>query len=45
MLPAHADILLGTTPLFHGVHDNANSVVDKGSLTLAESALSPPGSV
>jgi len=35
-LPAHANILLGTTPLYHGVHDNANFVVADGFLTLAE---------
>ncbi len=35
-LPAHTDIFLGATPLGHGVHDNANFVVDAGSLTLAE---------
>ena len=35
-LPAHANILLGTTPLAHGVHDNANFVVGDEFLTLAE---------
>jgi arylsulfatase A-like enzyme/Tfp pilus assembly protein PilF len=35
-LPAHADILLGATPLYHGVHDNANFVVGEEFLTLAE---------
>ncbi|HUU38190.1 MAG TPA: sulfatase-like hydrolase/transferase [Candidatus Desulfaltia sp.] len=35
-LPAHANILLGTTPLHHGVHDNANFVVGNEFLTLAE---------
>jgi len=35
-LPAHADIFLGTTPLYHGVHDNANFVVGDEFLTLAE---------
>ena len=34
-LPSHANILLGTTPLSHGVHDNANFVVDAKLLTLA----------
>jgi tetratricopeptide (TPR) repeat protein len=35
-LAAHADILLGGTPLYHGVHDNANFVVGEEFLTLAE---------
>ena len=35
-LTSHASILLGTTPLRHGVHDNANFVVKKDFLTLAE---------
>jgi len=35
-LPSHASILLGTTPLSHGVHDNANFVVPPECLTLAE---------
>jgi arylsulfatase A-like enzyme/Tfp pilus assembly protein PilF len=35
-LPSHTDILLGTTPLTHGVHDNQHFVVDEGFLTLAE---------
>jgi len=35
-LPAHTDILLGSTPLYHGVHDNANFVVGDELLTLAE---------
>jgi arylsulfatase A-like enzyme len=35
-LPAHTDIFLGTTPLYHGVHDNANFVVGQEFLTLAE---------
>ena len=26
-LPSHANILLGTTPLYHGIHDNTNFVV------------------
>lgn len=34
-LPSHTNILLGTTPLAHGVHDNANFVVDKKFPTLA----------
>ncbi|MBC8359459.1 MAG: sulfatase-like hydrolase/transferase [Candidatus Aminicenantes bacterium] len=28
-LPSHANILLGTTPLYHGVHDNSNFIVMK----------------
>lgn len=35
-LTSHACILLGTTPLRHGVHDNANFIVKKDFLTLAE---------
>jgi len=35
-LPSHVNILLGTTPLSHGVHDNFNFVVPDGSLTLAK---------
>jgi arylsulfatase A-like enzyme/Tfp pilus assembly protein PilF len=35
-LPAHTNILLGTTPPYHGVHDNANFVVADDFLTLAE---------
>jgi len=35
-LPSHANILLGTTPLYHGVHDNENFVVREEWLTLAE---------
>lgn len=35
-LPSHANILLGVTPLYHGVHDNANFVVREEFLTLAE---------
>ncbi len=34
-LASHTNILLGTTPLYHGVRANANFVVPKGSLTLA----------
>lgn len=34
-LPSHANILLGTVPLYHGVHDNSNFVVQKDFLTLA----------
>ncbi len=35
-LPSHANILLGTTPLYHGVHDNSHFIVRKEFLTLAE---------
>lgn len=35
-LPSHANILLGTTPLYHGVHDNSNFKVRDEFLTLAE---------
>lgn len=35
-LPSHANILLGVTPLFHGVHDNSNFVARKDFITLAE---------
>ena len=35
-LPSHANILLGTTPLYHGVQDNFNFVVKDNFLTLAE---------
>jgi len=35
-LPSHTNILLGTTPLQHGVHDNANFTIRPDSLTLAE---------
>jgi len=35
-LSSHANILLGTTPNYHGVHDNQNFVVREEFLTLAE---------
>ena len=35
-LPSHTNILLGTTPLYHGVHDNLNFKVRDEFLTLAE---------
>lgn len=35
-LPSHANILLGTTPLGHGVHDNSGFVVRPELETLAE---------
>lgn len=35
-LPSHTNILLGTTPLYHGVHDNSWFRVSEDFLTLAE---------
>jgi arylsulfatase A-like enzyme/Flp pilus assembly protein TadD len=35
-LPSHVNILLGTTPFYHGVHQNSNSIVAEDFLTLAE---------
>ncbi len=35
-LPSHANILLGLTPLSHGVHDNSHFKVDEEFLTLSE---------
>jgi len=35
-LPSHANILLGTTPLDHGVHDNAKFRIHEDFLTMAE---------
>lgn len=35
-LPSHANILLGVTPIYHGVHENLNFVVKEELLTLAE---------
>ncbi len=35
-LPSHTNILLGTTPLYHGIHDNQNFIVRDEFLTLAE---------
>jgi len=35
-LPSHANILLGTTPLFHGVHDNFNFIIREEMVTMAE---------
>jgi arylsulfatase A-like enzyme/Flp pilus assembly protein TadD len=35
-LPSHANILLGTTPNYHGVHENLNFIVSKELLTLSE---------
>jgi len=35
-LPSHANILLGVTPNYHGVHENLNFIVREELLTLAE---------
>ena len=35
-LPSHTNILLGASPPFHGVHDNANFLVRAEFITLAE---------
>ncbi len=35
-LPSHANILLGTTPLSHGVHDNSNFIVRQEFTSIAE---------
>ena len=35
-LPSHTNILLGVSPLVHGVHENQNFVVHESFLTLAE---------
>jgi len=35
-LPSHTNILLGSTPLYHGVHANTNFIVRDEFLTLAE---------
>ncbi|MBN2206849.1 MAG: sulfatase, partial [Candidatus Aminicenantes bacterium] len=35
-LPSHANIMVGATPLTHGVHDNSGFVVRPEMLTLAE---------
>lgn len=35
-LPSHANILLGTTPAYHGVQDNAHFIVRPEFLSLAE---------
>jgi len=35
-LPSHTNILLGTLPVYHGVHDNSNFIVEDEFLTLAE---------
>lgn len=35
-LPSHVNILFGTTPLHHGVHDNSNFIIREKFLSLAE---------
>ena len=35
-LPSHANIFLGTTPPFHGVHENSKAIVTEDLLTMAE---------
>lgn len=35
-LPSHANILLGRTPNYHGVHENLNFIVSQELLTLTE---------
>ena len=35
-LPSHTNILLGTVPLYHGVHDNSIFIVKEKFLTIAE---------
>lgn len=35
-LPSHANILVGATPLYHGIHENANYSLSGEFLTLAE---------
>ena len=35
-LPSHTNMLLGLTPLYHGVHENTNFIVREKFLTLAE---------
>ncbi|MGD2295167.1 MAG: sulfatase-like hydrolase/transferase [Candidatus Aminicenantes bacterium] len=35
-LPSHVNILLGKTPLYHGVHENSHAVVLDQFLTMAE---------
>lgn len=35
-LPSHANIITGTTPLYHGISDNSGFVLEKRFLTLAE---------
>ena len=35
-LPSHTNILCGTTPLYHGIHDNYDFILSREFLTLAE---------
>jgi len=35
-LPSHSTMLTGTTPLYHGIHDNILYQLDKSHVTLAE---------
>jgi arylsulfatase A-like enzyme/Flp pilus assembly protein TadD len=35
-LPSHVNILFGTTPLHHGVHDNSNFIIREKFLSVAE---------
>lgn len=35
-LPSHTNILCGTTPLYHGIHDNYDFILPEEFLTLAE---------
>ncbi|MCJ7680502.1 MAG: sulfatase-like hydrolase/transferase [Candidatus Aminicenantes bacterium] len=35
-LPSHTNILTGTTPLYHGVHDNGIFTLDESFITIAE---------
>jgi arylsulfatase A-like enzyme len=35
-LPSHSTMLTGTTPLYHGIHDNIYYQLDKSHVTLAE---------
>ena len=35
-LPAHSSMLTGTTPLYHGVHDNLEQKLDESHITIAE---------
>jgi arylsulfatase A-like enzyme/tetratricopeptide (TPR) repeat protein len=35
-LPSHVNMMMGTTPLYHGVHENSNSILHEDFCTLAE---------
>lgn len=35
-LPAHSSMLTGTTPLYHGIHDNLGYQLDRSNITLPE---------